>query len=247
MRVLIYDLETAPLLGHFWRITQDYINPEGIHHDTFLLSWSAKWRGENKIYSQALEPNEALAQNDYRIVEGMADLVREADYIVAHNIERFDYKMLNVRVAQLGLEPLGPVQMIDTKKILKRDFGMASTSLDYAAEFFGLGRKKKMTFDDWQDCYRGDPAALRKMERYNRHDTKLLGDLFEVILPYARSMPRLVEGGVGCVYCGSTDVQRRGYKHTAAGSYAQFQCNRCHRYSKAKTADPLSKPQMRPI
>lgn len=248
MKVLIYDLETAPLLGHFWRITQDYISPEGIRHDTFLLSWSAKWRGERRVYSQVLESDEAVAQNDSRIVEGIAEMVRDADYIVAHNIDKFDFKMLNARLFQLRLEPLGPVQTIDTKRLARRDLGMASTSLDYLAEFLGHGRKMKMTFDDWQRAYNGDPKALRKMDRYCRRDTVLLGQVLEDMIPYVRNLPRLVEGNGAfvCAYCGSPDLIRRGMKHTGAGSYQQWQCKACSRYSREPTAIKAKKPGLRP-
>lgn len=248
MKVLIYDLETGPLLGHFWRITQGYINPEGIVHDTFLMSWSAKWRGSGKVYSQVLTPEEAIAQDDARIVEGIAELVREADYVVAHNIERFDYKQLNGRVSQLGLENLGPVQMIDTKKLAFRDLGVASTSLDYLADFFGIGRKRPMSYDDWLRAYRGDPKALRKMDRYCRHDTRLLAEVFERMLPYVRGVPRLVvgDGSFVCVYCGSRDLIKRGFKHTAAGTYQQWQCKKCTRYSREPTAIESMKPGLRP-
>lgn len=246
MKVLFYDLETAYMLSAIWRITQDYVNPEGVVHDKFLFAWSAKWRGQKKVHSQVLDPDEALAQNDSRIVEGIADLVREADYVVAHNIDRFDIPVLNGRLAGLRLPSVGPVQTIDTKK-LARQLGLASTSLQYLAQFLGYEGKMPTTLDLWKRAYQGDMKALHYMVKYCRKDTRLLSQIFEDLLPYVKGVPRLVDPGPGCVYCGSESLVKWGFRHTAAGSYQKWLCRDCGKYSKTPAADKSMKPELRPI
>lgn len=251
MNVLFYDLETAPLLAHAWQARTDYIPHDFFLHDSFLLTWSAKWRGDRQVYSDRLVGEEAQKQDDARIIESLAELVREADYLVAHNIDRFDLPMLNNRLLGLRLEPIGPTQTIDTKTWASRNFRLASNKLDYLADFLGHGKKLKTDFDLWRRSYMGDDKALERMVRYNRRDVRLLEKVFEDLLPYVNRVPRLVAGVKGemsCVYCGAgrAHLIKRGFRHTAAGSYQLYQCKKCQRYSKAPTAEREMKPGLRP-
>lgn len=241
LKILIYDLETAPLLAHIWHPTDDYVTHDRLIHDSFLLTWSAKWHGEKQIYAGVLTGAEAKAQKDKRIVKDLAKLIREADFLVAHNVDRFDLPMFNNRLLALGLEPMGPKRTIDTLKLAKRNLRLAYNKLDYLGEVLGLGRKLKTDFDLWKNCYHGDEKALARMARYNRRDVVLLEQVFDRMLPYVSNLPRLVEPNdnneMSCPTCGSSDLQRRGFARTNVSDFRRFHCQKCGRYSRSRFAE----------
>lgn len=251
MRVLFWDIETAPMLAYIWQAKTEYVHAGAITHEVFMLGWAAKWEGEKKVHSDILSPHEALDQDDARLIAPLADLVREADVVVAHNGDRFDIPMLNNRLLLLGLEPLGPVKTIDTCTLARRSFRLASNKLDYLAQQLGVGKKLDTDFDLWKQCYAGDLKALAKMHRYNRKDVKLLEDVYERLTPYVRGLPRLVDASYQderiCPSCGSEALQKRGLYRTNASSFQRFHCQGCGRWSRSRSAEKALKVNAVPL
>ena len=242
LKTLLLDLETAPSLAYIWDPTDQYVPSERLIHESFILSWSAKWLSDKQVTSGWLSPDEAKQQDDSRIVEELAMLVRDADVLVAHNIDRFDLPMLNNRLLLLGLDPLGPKKTIDTYKMAKKNLRMPYNKLDYLGEVLGFGNKIKTSFSLWRDCYHGDASAILKMVKYNRRDVVLLEQVYKALLPYSNGMPRLYnpdwEDQHVCPHCGSEDVQRRGFYHTNASTFQQWKCNTCRKYFRSKKREP---------
>ena len=249
-QVLFFDVETAPLLAHIWHPKQEYVREDMVlQAESFLLTWSAKWRGRKKVMSDRLTSAEAKEQDDTRIVKSLAALVREADIVVAHNVP-FDLKHLNARLLVHDLEPLGPTERIDTLRLAKRSFKLSYYNLDYLGKVLGVGHKVHHEgFAMWRGCYVGDEASLKRMERYNRGDVVLLERVFDRLIPHAEGLQRLhLSHGFQCAFCGSDDVQRRGYHTTAVHTYAKFKCSNCKRYSRTRMAatDGL-RPELAPL
>lgn len=240
LKVLFFDLETAPLLAYVWGPREDWIPHDRMIHDSFLLAWTAKWRGEDKVMTGLLTSKEAKAQDDTRIVIKLADLIRQADIVVAHNANRFDVPMFNNRLLLLGLEPLGPVKTIDTLILSKKNFRLAYNKLDYLAEKLGIGNKISTTFGLWKECYHGDSAALKQMLEYNVKDVVLLEQVFDKMLPYVKNVPRLVDadydGQVACPFCGSENLQKRGLSGTNVNTFQRFMCKACQKYSRLRVS-----------
>mgnify|MGYP000197081662 CR=1 FL=1 len=110
LKVLFYDLETAPLLAHIWSPYDDYVTHDRLVHPGFLLTWSAQWLGEKKIVTGCLTGDEARDQDDRRIVAELAELIRDADIIVA-NMERWRWmprdlgkRHIRVNIADFSLK-----------------------------------------------------------------------------------------------------------------------------------------------
>lgn len=238
LKVLFYDLETAPLLAHIWSPYDDYVTHDRLVKPGFLLTWSASWRGESKIHTGCLTTEEAVEQDDRRIVSELAELIREADIVVAHNIDKFDLPVFNTRLLAHRQEPIPPVKSIDTLKLAKGAFRLPYNKLDYLADFLFGDKKIKTDFDLWKRCYHGDAKALAEMLRYNKKDVVLLKRVFEEILPYVKNLPRLqtLTNEERCPTCGSADLIARGHRHTPTGSYTQLRCNGCGRYSRRRTS-----------
>jgi hypothetical protein len=237
LKVLFFDLETAPLLAFIWRPNDEYIPHDRLNHDSFLLCWSAKWAHEKRVLSGSLTSKEARKQDDERIVLELADLIKQADVIVAHNIKGFDLPMLNNRLLLNGLDPLPPVPVIDTYLAARKTFRLAYNKLDYLADILGFGKKIKTDFDLWRECYHGDEAAMTKMVFYNRRDVVLLEKVFNRLKAYI-PLPSMVTGSTPgemcCPYCGSVKFWKRGVKRYPVMVYQQFQCQACRKYFRAE-------------
>jgi len=239
VKVLFFDVETTPRRSYIWHPKQGWIPHQMLQGESALLSWAAKWRGQKRVMSDVLTIEEAQKQDDHRIIQSLADLVREADIVIAHNVDKFDIRVLNGRVVLAQTEPIGKVQTIDTLKLSQKHFGFAYHKLDYLAKIFFDEHKIKTEFDWWAKCMEGDEASLRKMVRYNRKDVVLLERVFEHILPYVTGTPRLwdPDNKWQCGNCGHEVFQRRGYHRTKAATYAKVQCQGCFRYSRRRTAE----------
>ena len=179
-RVLFYDIETTPMQSYHWQPKVEYIPHVMNKTDIFMLSWAAKWGGSDEMTAGHLTKKEVGRGDDRRIVGSLADLIRQADTIIAHNGDRFDLPKVNARLLLTGGEPLSKVNTVDTLK-LSRKYGFSYHKLDYLAEEL-LGEGKIRTdFSWWEDVLQGNTGAMAKMVEYNRHDVVLLERVYHAL------------------------------------------------------------------
>jgi hypothetical protein len=232
-KVLILDIETAPISAYVWGIWNQNVGTHQIQSDWFCLTWAAKWLFEDKVYSAKLKPKEVLEQNDKRIIEGIWRLVNEADIVIAHNGEKFDMPKLNSRFIINGLNPPLPYQQIDTLKHIRRQFGFTSNKLDYVNKLLNLERKKETNFELWERCMKGNANALSEMEAYNVQDVRILEETYLLIRAWIKPHPNmglfiLDEKEHRCPNCGSNDLEVMGKNYnTTANVYELMRCSNC--------------------
>lgn len=234
VRLLFYDIETAPMVSFHWAAKTEYIGGHlNVTDDRQLLCWSAKWSDSQEVLSARATQKEARVQDDSRIVKSLSQLMKQADYVVAHNGNRFDYKRVNTRLLVNKLTPLGSVQSIDTLSIARQSFDLPYNNLDYLARKLGFGEKLHTDFGLWRRAFFGEVAALKEMEAYNRQDVILLEHVFHAIAPYAKKLPRLVDAAEWreelCPYCGSKDRSPSGVYRTNVNTFTKYACNNCSR------------------
>lgn len=232
-KVLILDIETAPINAYVWGIWNQNVGTYQIQSDWFCLTWAAKWLFEDKVYSAKLKPKEVLEQDDKRIIEGIWKLVNEADIVIAHNGEKFDMPKLNSRFIINGLNPPLPYQQIDTLKHIRRQFGFTSNKLDYVNKLLNLERKKETNFELWERCMKGNAKALSEMEAYNMQDVRILEETYLMIRAWIKPHPNmglfiLDEKEHRCPNCGSSELEIMGKTYnTAANVYELMRCSNC--------------------
>jgi DNA polymerase elongation subunit (family B) len=233
-KVLILDIETAPIMAYTWGIWNQNIQPSNIHSDWFCLTWAAKWLFEDKVYSAKLTSKEAVAQDDSRIMLAIWKLLNEADIVIAHNGQKFDIPKLNSRFIINKLHPPLPYQQIDTLLHIRRQFGFTSNKLDYVNQLLNLPRKKENDgMPLWVGCYKGDNKCLKEMLDYNIEDVRILEETYLRIRAWIKPHPNmglfiLDENEHRCPSCGSNDLSHEGKEYkTTANSYEQFRCNNC--------------------
>lgn len=239
LKILLFDIETAPLEAYIWSMWSEVRSIDFIEKDWYMLSYSYKWLDNETVYGKSLQQctkygkYKAGTEDDRELVEDLWKLWNEADIIVGHNGDNFDVKKVKARMLQHVMIPTSPYRTVDTLKILKREFGLTSNKLDYAAKFlFGEGKIDTGGIDLWRGCLHGDLDAWKLMLDYNKTDVNLLERVYKRIRSWDRSHPNvtvLSEEEGGCTVCGSTDIRpiKGKYAATNVSTFQAFRCNDC--------------------
>lgn len=228
-KILIMDIETAPLKGYVWKLWKEDVGFDRLISDWFMLTWSAKWLFGSEVKSMRLTGEEVLAENDSRIVKELWKLIDEADIVITHNGDQFDLPKMNARFIVNKLQPVSPYKSIDTKKIASKQFGFSSNKLDALALQFGFEKKHETSFNLWRKCMEGDEKSLEYMENYNIHDVELLEEVYLKLRPWIQGHPNIglymeLNSSV-CTNCGSNDLTYTGkYYYTTTGKFETYRC-----------------------
>ena len=135
-RVLVFDLETAPLKSAIWSARQRYTPYAMLEKDWFLMSYSAKWLGRDHIMYGDLRDSPVGCEDDRKLILELYSLVSQADIVVAHNGDRFDVPSLNTRFLHHNLTPPPPFHSVDTFRVAKQNFRLPYYSIEYLTETF---------------------------------------------------------------------------------------------------------------
>jgi hypothetical protein len=238
-RVLFLDIETAPMLNYLWSLwPRGGINPDMQIERTYMLGWCAKWLGEHVVMKGSLRH---FGKLDYPPIESemlhdLWHLLDAADFVVAHNGDRFDIKRVNTEFLLAGLKPPSPYKQIDTLKMVKRTFGFDSNRLNYLCKtMFDEEKAQHDGFKTWVGCMNGDQKAWDDMMYYNAKDVLLLEKLYLTIRSWDKGHPNMLLGSStevpqvpACTTCGSLDVFPTGKTtQTNAGKYEGWECGDC--------------------
>lgn len=200
MKVLLYDLETAPALGWFWPgghlYEKDIIEVE---QDGFILGFAYKWAHLETIHwvdmfdfpdakKQYLDLRRGrIYTNNRGVVKKLFELINEADFAIAHNGKSFDDKVSNLEFMRHRLGPPDRPKSFDTKAEWNRLFRGPSSKLDEIARYLNLGRK--LTHEGktmWFDFMMGKKT---KMGPYAKQDVGLLDEWWKLLRPWVKNPP----------------------------------------------------------
>lgn len=244
-RVLFCDIETLPLEIYAWSLkNQNQYTPLNMMKtDWTMLSWSAKWQGEKKVYYADVR-KEKNVRNDKKICQELWQLLDQADIVVWQNGKKFDHKKIRARFILNGMKPPSPYEQIDTKQIASKEFEMTSNSLEYLGEQLNKKHRKKTKrkfsgFSLWKACMEGNQEAFKDMEQYNKMDVLSLEELYDTLIPWTQSKPDFNAYSdkleIFC-NCGSSNIHFRGTHTNKTGKFKKFQCQDCGDWSHAKGA-----------
>lgn len=233
-RILIWDIETAQFLAAAFDLYQG-IPKKNILKYGYIICGAWKWSGQRKVEAASVLDNTTLfsedSGDDHEVVKTLYDKICEADAIVHHYGDKFDYRYVNSRLLYHVGKPLPPVIKIDTYKIAKQSFKLPSYSLDFIATYMGLESKASIDQSVWLRCMAGDKKAVREMVAYNKQDVQVLEKVFWRLLPFAPTkLNANLFGYDGCPVCGSENSQYRGSRYTTVGKYRRLQCNDCGKW-----------------
>lgn len=248
-KILIFDIETAPVKAYVWKLWKENVSIDQIVSDWFVLCWSAKWLYSDKVIGDCITTEEVLKENDERIVKSLWKLFDEADIVVAHNALKFDVPKMNARFVKYGLQPPSPYRVVDTLEVAKKEFRFTSNKLDGLAIYFGYPRKLETDFTLWSTCLEGDKKALDYMFKYNKQDVQLLEEVYLKLLPWIKNHPNIgnyTSGEPVCCSCGYRHLSLipNKYYYTQVSKYPVYRCGKCGAISRGRHS--LSKAVVSP-
>jgi hypothetical protein len=241
-RIALLDIETAPSLGYFWGRMWE-TNILDVKSQWYILCFSYKWLGEKTIHTHSLPDYTGYSKNkedDRRLTGDLWTMLDEADIVIAHNGDQFDLKKTNARLIANGYKPPSMYKSIDTLKIARRYFKFESNKLADLGPYLNIGKKLPHTgFNMWLGCIRGDKAAWKMMEDYNRHDVELLEKVYYELRPWATNHPDLTlyTDSPGCPTCQSKHVTKQGFSIKRSKKYQQYQCQGCGHWFHGSRSD----------
>jgi len=234
IKILTYDIETAPKLANVWDIWNQNIPISMIMEDGYILSWAAKWLGSDEILSNSLIEHDNKIENEGKMIEELYDLMEEADVLVGYNSDKFDRKHVNTAFLKAGLTPPSTSKSIDLFKVVKSNFKFTSNKLDFVLGKLGI--KQKMNhrgFDLWKGCMEGDMECWAEMVEYNEQDVEVTELLYKKLLPWIKNHPcrsmytDTIDIKPSCNNCGSTNVIKKGIEVLKFTSYQRYKCTSC--------------------
>lgn len=233
-RVLLIDIETAPLLGSVWSLWNNNLSLAMVERDWYILSYSAKWLDEDEvIYSDKRES--WATEDDKFLLEEIHALLSEADWVITQNGVKFDIKKINARFVMNGMKPPSSYRVIDTMLIAKECFGFTSNKLEYMTDklckkYKKLKHGKYAGFELWKECLHGNMDAWREMEEYNTVDVLSMEELFWILRPWSKKLPNVNHyhnEDTGYCMCGNDEWEHTGFHYTAVSKFSKFQCTSC--------------------
>lgn len=196
------------------------MSADSITRDYCLFSTAWAWEHEcqaaeakgkpvrSVVKSTAVDPSDPV--NDRHIVETIWHLLNEADWVIGHNLDRFDTKKFNTRALKYRFPPPSTYKTIDTLKIAYRNFGNTSNKLGYMCDFLELPNRKSKS-PDWGKVLKGDPKEIKYMEDYNVDDIPSLRDYYHAIRAWDKNGINLgvyKPGEVICPACGGNHFHK---------------------------------------
>ena len=232
---VFWDIETSPNIVFTWRIGgKVFIDHNSIISERAVICICYKWEGEKKTRYLVWDNGD-----DAEMLKEFAEVIKEADEMVAHNGDSFDLKWFNARNLINNLDPVPQPKTVDTLKIARKHLRLNSNRLDYLAKvLFGEG-KIKTDFDMWRDItLNHDQKALDKMVRYCKRDVVLLEKVWNKLRDYDAPKTHTAVLASGnpfdrwkCPHCGSAHVKKSKNMVTATGMRKhQMNCLDCYRY-----------------
>jgi aromatic ring-opening dioxygenase LigB subunit len=234
-KILAIDIETKPLTSYIWSIWQDKIPLNMVINDWSILSYAAKWVGEDKIFYNDVRSKKDY-ENDQDLLKEIWKLLDEADIVLTQNGVKFDIPRINTRFLVHGMQPPSSYKHIDTLKLAKKYFNFTSNSLEYMTKL--LCKKKKIShekypgFELWKECLNGNKDAWDHMREYNIADITSLEELYTKLAPWdnAINFSLYNENTNPTCSCGYTgEFKPDGFFYTKTSKFQKYKCPKCGR------------------
>lgn len=183
MKILLWDIETAPNLAYVWgKYQQDVI---AFEKEWELLCYAYKWLGGKNV--TCVRRIDFPGQSEKQLVASLHSLLTKADIVIHHNGDKFDLKKANAKFLEHGLAPVVPPITVDTYKVAKNQFAFNGNRLDDIAKLLGVGRKVSHPgFEMWKGCLTGDKKSWALMSKYNKRDVEILEKVYRKVLPWVK-------------------------------------------------------------
>ena len=232
-KTLIYDIETSPCLGWFWRTGKTTIGAHQIRRPGKIICISYRFTHwpEGKVKHLKWTKN----QSDKTMVVRFAKIAEKADIIVGHNGDSFDKKWLNTRLAYHQYPTIRHMLTEDTLKQARKEFNLPSFKLDFLCKYFHIEGKLTTRTGLWERVvFENCQESLAEMVAYCDQDVLILDKLYARLYPYVQHKINLSifnDKIDMCPHCGDATLMKHGFRYTKAGKKQRAICKSCGRVS----------------
>jgi len=245
-KVLLFDIETAPIIAHVWSLWENNVALNQIETDWHVMSWSAKWLDDPPEKTMYMDQRGAPdISDDTSILEGIWDLLDQADVVISQNGKNFDQKKLFARFILQNVRnghPPSHFKHEDTKIIASNVFGFTSNKLEYMTDKLCVKYKKlKHTkfpgHTMWTECLADNLEAWKEMEKYNKYDVLSLEELYYILFPWSNKLNYNIyrDGTVNECLCGSKTFIKNGFYYGQSSKFQIYKCKGCGAPHRDKT------------
>ncbi len=248
-KILFYDIETKPLQAWIWSPGKQYVGHKQLvsQHSRYGIICITYCWNDGKPAKAIVWDYET--QDTGPVVAEFDEIIKQADWTIGKNSDRFDTKMINAARMFAGLPgmPEWTKYKDDLEVQMRRYFRLPSQSLDYISDQLGYGGKIKMEMQDWIDIVEKNENGqkkLNKMVKYGKkdvEDTRALWNQLSEHFDPKFNMAAFVNDDV-CKHadCGSNNIRKNGVRVSAKTRYQTYLCLDCGRYAGRK---PISSVQ----
>lgn len=234
--LLYLDFETSPMIVEVYQFYEPQVIRIRKHIEIISVSWS--WEGEDEIYHMALpdfKGHKAGLENvhDKKLVKAFRKVLQNAEYVIAHNGQGFDFRVFRTRLLKNGLDPLHNLRELDTKRWASK-FYFANRKQKNISEEIGTPEKLDHSSGMHYRCYElNDPEAWAENKEYNNRDVEGLKANAKKMAPYIPSFTSSKKVICKNELCRSVHLRRDKYWEVASGWKIQFVCKECGKYTTA--------------
>lgn len=242
-KIFVIDIETScSLAAAFGRrkifLSQDHIIREGGK----ILCFAYREVGTTTTHLIGMTPQEALEDDDSRIVAELWELFEMADAIVAHNAAKFDFPMIKTRVLANNMPPLPTVKVLDTLIMARKNFRFPANGLDALAAYLGIQRKKDAGgITTWILYSQGDIEAINHMHEYCKVDVDVLYEVYMRLRSFGHTGSDFnaahytdKQDGLSCNVCSSQVYTTGRTVYTSVSKFEELRCSGCGAVSRSR-------------
>lgn len=237
--ILLFDIETLPIQGLSFSRWQTNITPKWSTADSSVICIAYRWLhgGSTKCIHIGEEPDRYRDNpyDDQGVIMEFDEVMKQADFVVAHNGNGFDVPILAGRRLVHGLDPVN-VNSLDTLPMVRGCGRMPrGNGLSAVADSLGVAQKIVSENGWWFDiATKSCTKSLKKMVHYCKRDVDVLHDVFNIVYPRTNKiLPHmgryLGNSGTCCDRCGSEDYKPAGKKMKNVHAYHLYTCTQCSR------------------
>lgn len=245
VRILVADIERLPgyakvnhrgltVEGSFWDLNSfKHTTGRRIHPDD-VVSWPRTICAAGRFYGDKETLFAAEWENNHEtFMRTIWAWMDEADVLVGHNVQGFDWKHIMGSFIEYGWTPPSPVKFVDTLKVARKEAGWESNTLDSLNKRLGVNAKTdKYSSQVAQAAVDGDEKAQRKIRAYNIGDIAASTSLYDRLRPYMTNHPHLSMWNgneFGCPNCGyeKAGLSPTGEAYANVTKYRSYSCNKC--------------------
>lgn len=214
-----------------WAYSLWNANAVKVERDPTIMSISWQWVDMDKTRNLNLS-----SMSEEELARHIWDLYNQADYVLGHNSNKFDNKMINALFMRYDLTPPSPYKQIDTLQAARSVARFNSNRLDSLGKLLlGEGKTETTYKELWYDCLvKNDKKSWDQMVEYNNRDVDVTVALYKKLRPWIKNHPNIGDhtgiDGI-CPKCGSDNIRKDGSYRKRSGRVQRYKCLHCGGWS----------------